>query len=50
MIETSTGTSKTVIGYTPDLNPSSALVTGAKKAGYDVFTSFNELLTFIESH
>jgi hypothetical protein len=47
MARTATGTSKTVIGYTPDLNPSSALVTGAKAAGYDVLTSLGDLLDFL---
>jgi hypothetical protein len=50
MIETSTGTSKTVIGYTPDLNPSSALVKGAEKAGYKVFTSWEDLLSYLTTN
>jgi hypothetical protein len=47
LIESATGTTKTVIGYTPNLNPSSALVKGCKAAGFEVFTSLDELLQFI---
>ena len=50
MIKTATGTSKTVIGYTPDLNPSSALVKGAKTAGFDVFTNMGDLLNYLANH
>ncbi|MDR2940652.1 MAG: hypothetical protein LBV08_10095 [Clostridiales bacterium] len=50
MQRTATGTTKTVIGYTPDLTPSSALVKGAKNAGFDVFTTLKDLLNFIASH
>ena len=45
--ETATGTTKTVIGYAPNLNPSSALVKGAKAQGIDVFTSLDDLLEFL---
>jgi len=50
MAETATGTTKIVIGYAPDLNPSPALVKGAKNAGYEVFTTLDDLMRFIESH
>ena len=44
---TAASTGKTVIGYTPDLNPSSAVVKGVQNAGYNVFTSLEDLLNFL---
>ena len=44
---TAASTGKTVIGYTPDLNPSSAVVKGVQKAGYNVFTTLKDLLNFL---
>jgi len=46
--KTATGTSKEVIGYTPDLNPSSALVKNASKQGIKVFTSLDDLLNYLK--
>lgn len=43
-------TSKTVIGYTPDKNPSSAVVKGGQSAGFDVFTSLDDLLNYLHNH
>jgi hypothetical protein len=48
--DTMTGTDKIVIGYDPDLNPSSALVKDAKKLGYEIFTDLNDLLQFVAAH
>ena len=45
--KTATGTSKEVIGYAPDLNPSSALVKNASKQGIKVFTSLEDLLNYL---
>ena len=50
MMKTATGTGKNVIGYAPDLNPSSALVKGAEKAGYKVFTSWEDLLNYLSNN
>ena len=59
MVMSSTGTEKIVIGYTPNLNPSSHLVRNAKRdalhrtgmsEGFDVFTDLEELLKFLENH
>jgi hypothetical protein len=50
MIRTQASTGKTVIGYTPDLNPSSALVRGARAAGFEVFTTWDDLLAYLASH
>lgn len=47
MARTKTGTNKIIIGYAPDLNPSSALVKGAKEAGFQVFTNWDDLLEFL---
>jgi RHS repeat-associated protein len=46
---TVTGTSKEVIGYAPDLNPSSALVKDCKKQGIKVFTSLDNLLNYLKN-
>ena len=46
--KTATGTSKEVIGYAPDLNPSSALVKNASKQGIKVFTSLDDLLNYLK--
>jgi hypothetical protein len=50
MAESTTGTTKTVIGYCPDLNTSSALVRGAKAAGFDVFTTLEDLLNYLANN
>jgi hypothetical protein len=47
MTRTATGTEKTVTGYTPDLNPTSALVKGAQAKGLTVLTDLQSLLDFI---
>jgi len=44
---TAASTTKTVIGYAPDMNPSSAVVKGVQNAGYNCFTDLTELLNFI---
>ena len=44
---TATGTKKTVIGYVPDLNPSSALVKGVKAKGFEIFTKPEELMEYL---
>jgi hypothetical protein len=45
--KTATGTAKEVIGYAPNLNPSSALVKNANKQGIKVFTSLDDLLNYL---
>jgi RHS repeat-associated protein len=45
--KTTTGTAKEVIGYAPDLSPSSALVKNANKQGIKVFTSLDDLLNYL---
>ena len=50
MKRTQAGTDKIVIGYTPDLNPSSALIKGAKEAGFEVFTTWEDLLAYLRTH
>jgi len=47
MINTAASTDKTVIGYTPNLNPSSAVVNGVQNAGFNIFTNLDDLLNFI---
>jgi RHS repeat-associated protein len=44
---TANTTDKTVIGYTPDLKPSSSVVKGGQKAGFDVYTNLDDLLNSI---
>ena len=47
MQNTAASTGKTVIGYTPDLNSSSAVVKGVQNAGFNIFTNLDDLLNFI---
>jgi len=44
---TAQSTNKEVIGYTPDLNPSSAVVKGVKNEGYKCFTTLQDLLDYL---
>jgi hypothetical protein len=44
---TAQSTTKIVIGYTPDLNPSSAVVKGVQNSGYECFTTLEELLDYL---
>ena len=41
---------KTVIGYAPDLKPSSGLIQDAKKEGFKVFTTQNGLLKYLRKN
>lgn len=50
LVNTQTGTTKFVIGYTPDLKPSSAVVRGAKAMGFEVFTTWEDLLEYLYNH
>ena len=50
LTRTVSGTTKTVVGYVPYLNPSSALVRGAKAAGFNVFTTLEDLLNFLANY
>ena len=45
--KTAAGTTKEVIGFAPELNPSSALVKNASKQGIKVFTSLEDLLEYL---
>jgi len=47
---TTQGTHKKAIGYTPDRNTSSAVVSGARAHGYEVFTDLKDLLNFIANN
>ena len=46
--KTAAGTTKEVIGFAPELNPSSALVKNASKQGIKVFTSLEDLLEYLK--
>jgi RHS repeat-associated protein len=48
ILRTAGGTTKEVIGFAPDLNPSSALVKNASKQGINVFTSLEDLLEYLK--
>ncbi|RXE57608.1 RHS repeat-associated core domain-containing protein, partial [Acetivibrio mesophilus] len=48
IIKTTAGTTKEVIGFAPELNPSSALVKNASKQGIKVFTSLEDLLEYLK--
>jgi len=50
LINTSTGTDKIVIAYLPDRTPTSHVVLGALREGYNVFTDLESLLAFIGAH
>ena len=47
---TAQSTGKTVIGYVPNLNSSSAVVKGVKREGYECFTSLEDLLNYLSDH
>jgi RHS repeat-associated protein len=46
-INTATSTSKEVIVYLPDQSPSSAVVKGLQKEGFQVFTNQNDLINYV---
>jgi len=47
MINTANATGKTVISYTPDINQLAAVLRGVRKAGFETFTTTEELLKFL---
>ena len=50
MKKTQEGTDKIVIGYTPDLKKSSSVVRMAKISGFEVFTTWEDLLDYLLSY
>jgi len=48
--ETATGTDRIVVGFAPDRHDNSAVVRGARAAGFHVFTTLEDLLDFLARH